>query len=214
MTTKTAELIALRKLAAEKFFSRIEKTNGCWIWLGAKTSEGYGSVRFDGQTQGAHRISYKLLKGPIAKNMMICHTCDNPQCVNPDHLYAGTAPCPRTWCRPWARAGTPPRRSLWSPRSSCRSASSLPGRVCPSLGWRWLNWWFSSLNELPQPRHTVQVNLCPLQGRKTNRALFKALIWRGRWATTGAFFLFHGSHCKLFYESQKIPCKFVFVESQ
>lgn len=68
----------------------IKKINGCWIWQGAKDSKGYGRITVNYRIFGAHRLSFELFKGSIEKNKNICHTCDNPSCIKPDHLWIGT----------------------------------------------------------------------------------------------------------------------------
>ena len=68
-----------------------EPMSGCWLWTGAMAGPGYGHLRFEGEPWYAHRLSWCAFKGPIPAGFWILHRCDVPSCVNPDHLFVGTA---------------------------------------------------------------------------------------------------------------------------
>jgi hypothetical protein len=64
---------------------------GCWLWLGPRDAGGYGVIKKRGAKIGAaHRLFYQVHKGPIPDGLFVCHKCDTPLCVNPDHLFLGT----------------------------------------------------------------------------------------------------------------------------
>jgi len=63
---------------------------GCWLWLGATNERGYGRVYAGRRMWQAHRLSWTQAHGAIPAGMFVCHKCDTPQCVNPDHLFLGT----------------------------------------------------------------------------------------------------------------------------
>ncbi len=60
----------------------------CWLWAGAKNTEGYGGFCWDGRTKSAHRLAYELLRGPIPQGLELDHLCRRHDCVSPMHLEA------------------------------------------------------------------------------------------------------------------------------
>ena len=71
-------------------FSVPEPNTGCWLWMGGVNDKNYGRVDVGGRMCAAHRVSYCAFVGPVAEWLMVRHRCDNPPCVNPDHLTPGT----------------------------------------------------------------------------------------------------------------------------
>jgi hypothetical protein len=71
----------------ERFWTKVDKTDGCWFWTAATTASGYGAIADDGRRmQVAHRVAYELAVGPIPAGLHLDHLCRNRNCVNPAHL--------------------------------------------------------------------------------------------------------------------------------
>lgn len=81
-----AELIAD---VERRFWINVQKTETCWLWTGALDGKGYGTITIAGQARTASVVSWALTRGPIPPMGLICHHCDTPPCVRPDHLFLG-----------------------------------------------------------------------------------------------------------------------------
>ena len=81
-----------RKPLLDRFESKHvpEPNTGCWLWTSTANELGYGRINIDGKIELAHRVSYRIHVGEIPEGMCVCHRCDTPACVNPEHLFLGT----------------------------------------------------------------------------------------------------------------------------
>lgn len=91
--SKRCEGLARRAEQAGSFWSYVDRSDGpaaCWVWQGRRTSHGYGRFSNPGEIEEAHRLAWQFTHGPIPSGLNVLHTCDNPPCCNPAHLWLGT----------------------------------------------------------------------------------------------------------------------------
>ena len=78
------------QLLTDRFWAKVKKQEGCWPWQASVNKKGYGNFKVDGVCLPSSRVAFELVKGSIPEGLHVLHTCHNPSCCNPAHLYAGT----------------------------------------------------------------------------------------------------------------------------
>lgn len=114
----------------DRFWSKVERSDGCWLWTASTNSNGYGQL-FVAKEPGArpiaaHRLSWMLHNGAIPERLWVLHRCDNPRCVRPDHLFLGTSDDNVADMHAKGRASAPPRTDVLPPvRRGERNGSAV-----------------------------------------------------------------------------------------
>ncbi len=119
-------MAAARIPLADRFWSKVLKTDTCWLWKSGTNSHGYGRFQYFtrlerpglGRDLYAHRVAWLLTNGPIEDGLNVLHHCDNPPCVNPAHLFLGTQTDNMQDCGRKGRASAPPIRAKLSEREA------------------------------------------------------------------------------------------------
>jgi hypothetical protein len=132
------QLTDLAEIPGDKFWPFVNKTDGCWLWTGLTFRHGYGCIHpfpKSNRTVQAHRVSYALHFGEFDKSLYVCHKCDTPGCVNPAHLFLGTAR--DNVIDQIAKGRKPSAEDAFNSKLTMEDARTIRGLyACSNLSWR------------------------------------------------------------------------------
>lgn len=148
---------------SQRFWAKVNKTNGCWLWTGKSTKKGgFGSFQIRGENVSPHRISYMIHSGENASGRDVKRTCDNPSCVNPDHLFVKERSIPikdRFWDKVdksgdcWLWTGAKDKKGYGYVGSYTKNTAFLGTRLAHRISW-------SLHNNKTAPKHLVVRHKC------------------------------------------------------
>lgn len=122
-----------------RFWSKVDRSGGpdaCWPWMAGMDKDGYGKFSYPGNRYArAHRVSWSIANGPIEDGLYVCHTCDNPSCVNPSHLFIGTN---TDNMRDKVKKGRHNYNAAWNPIGSKNPRAKLSDAQVIEARRRWL----------------------------------------------------------------------------
>jgi len=108
----------------QRFWAKVSRSEGCWLWRASLSRSGYGQFAVHRRPVPAHRVASALTHGAIPENLLICHTCDNPVCVRPGHLFAGTHQDNSRDAVAKGRQSIPPRYGEAHPRAKLTAVAA------------------------------------------------------------------------------------------
>lgn len=133
MPLQTTEIAPLTDEEKSTFWSKVDKTDACWLWTGAKIRKGYGTFyrKATKEKLAVHRVSYEMANGPTT--LCVLHKCDVPNCVRPDHLFIGTRGDNNRDRTRKGRAATGDRHGSRTKPGRLPSGDNHPRRLRPEL---------------------------------------------------------------------------------
>lgn len=119
-------MLQLTSKQVNLFWSKVRLSEGCWLWTKATNNKGYGNVRINKKYLNAHRVAYAITYGDPGK-LWVLHSCDNPSCVRPDHLFLGTHQDNMDDMRVKGRSGFGPPCVINAAKTHCINGHPLTG---------------------------------------------------------------------------------------